>query len=84
MDGATLLGSFAGFLTTAAFIPQVWKTWKTKSASDLSLAMFSIFSFGVLCWLGYGIWIDQIPIIFWNTVTLMLALALLVMKLKYS
>lgn len=83
MEGAALLGGFAGFLTTAAFVPQVWKTWKTKSASDLSLAMLSIFSFGVFCWLIYGVLISQLPIIFWNAVTLILALALLVMKLKY-
>jgi len=84
MENITLLGSLAGFFTTAAFVPQVWKTWKTKSASDLSLAMFSVFSLGVLCWLIYGIMIAQTPIIFWNSVTLILALALLVMKLKFG
>jgi MtN3 and saliva related transmembrane protein len=78
------LGYFAGFLTTAAFVPQVWKTWKSKSATDLSLAMFSVFSVGVFCWLVYGIMIAQIPIIFWNVITLVLALALLAMKLKYD
>ena len=84
MDNATLLGSLAGFLTTAAFVPQVWKTWKSKSASDLSLTMFSVFSLGVLCWLIYGIMIAQAPVIFWNVVTLILALAILAMKLKYD
>ncbi len=84
MDHATLLGSFAGFLTTAAFVPQVWKTWKSKSAADLSLAMFSVFSLGVLCWLIYGIMIAQFPIIFWNVITLILSSALLAMKLKYD
>ncbi|MBT5471103.1 MAG: SemiSWEET transporter [Nitrospina sp.] len=84
MDATTLLGYFAGFLTTAAFVPQVWKTWKSKSATDLSLAMFSVFSVGVFCWLVYGIMIAQIPIIFWNVITLVLALALLAMKLKYD
>ncbi len=84
MDNATLLGCFAGFLTTAAFVPQVWKTWKSKSASDLSLAMFSVFSIGVLCWLVYGIMIAQTPMIFWNAVTLVLALIILGMKLKFG
>ena len=84
MDATTLLGYFAGFLTTAAFVPQVWKTWKSKSATDLSLAMFSVFSVGVFCWLVYGIMIAQIPIIFWNVISLVLALALLAMKLKYD
>jgi MtN3 and saliva related transmembrane protein len=84
MDSTTLIGYFAGFLTTVAFVPQVLKTWKSKSASDLSLGMFLVFSLGVLCWLIYGILLVEVPIVFWNTVTLILALALLIMKLKFD
>jgi MtN3 and saliva related transmembrane protein len=84
MDSATLVGYFAGFLTTVAFVPQVLKTWKSKSASDLSLGMFSVFSLGVLCWLIYGILLAKPPMILWNAVTLFLALTLLVMKLKFD
>jgi MtN3 and saliva related transmembrane protein len=84
MDSATLIGFFAGFLTTVAFVPQVLKTWKSKSASDLSLGMFLVFSLGVLCWLIYGVLLAEVPIIFWNTVTLILSLALLIMKLKFD
>jgi len=84
MDNATLVGYFAGFLTTVSFVPQVLKTWKSKSASDLSLGMFSAFSLGVLCWLIYGVLLGEFPMIFWNAVTLIFALALLVMKLKFD
>ena len=84
MDSATLIGYFAGFLTTVAFVPQVLKTWKSKSASDLSLGMFLVFSLGVLLWLIYGMLLAEAPIVFWNTVTLILALALLIMKLKFD
>jgi MtN3 and saliva related transmembrane protein len=84
MDSATLIGYFAGFLTTFAFIPQVLKTWKSKSASDLSLGMFSVFSLGVLCWLIYGLILAEAPMVFWNAVTLILASALLVMKMKFE
>ena len=84
MVSATLIGYFAGFLTTVAFVPQVLKTWKSKSASDLSLGMFLVFSLGVLCWLIYGVLLAEVPIIFWNTVTLILSLALLIMKLKFD
>jgi MtN3 and saliva related transmembrane protein len=84
MDNATLVGYFAGFLTTVSFVPQVLKTWKSKSASDLSLGMFSAFSLGVLCWLIYGVLLGEFPMIFWNAVTLTFALALLVMKLKFD
>ena len=84
MSTTTVVGFFAGFLTTVSFLPQVVKTWKTRSASDLSLGMFSVFSVGVLFWLVYGFLIQEPPMIIWNSVTLILVLAILVMKLKFD
>jgi len=84
MNTSTMVGFFAGFLTTISFLPQIVKTWKTKSASDLSLGMFSVFSVGVLFWLVYGFLIQESPMILWNSVTLILVLAILVMKLKFD
>ena len=84
MSTSVMLGYFAGFLTTVSFLPQLIKTWKSKSASDLSLGMFSVFSVGVVCWLCYGLLIHESPIIFWNIVTLVMVLAILVMKLKFD
>lgn len=84
LEHADLLGTVAGTLTTAAFVPQVLKTWKSRSADDVSLAMFLIFSAGVLLWLIYGMLIGAAPIIIANTVTLALALAILVMKLRFK
>ena len=84
MSATTMLGYFAGFLTTISFLPQVMKIWKSRSASDLSLGMFSIFSVGVMCWLVYGFLLQETPMIFWNAVTLVLALTILVMKLKFD
>ncbi len=80
----TILGYLAGLLTTAAFVPQVIKTWKSRSAHDLSLGMFSILSVGVFCWLVYGFLLNEGPIILWNLITLVLVMALLVMKLKFK
>jgi MtN3 and saliva related transmembrane protein len=84
MSLITILGLLAGALTTTAFIPQVLKTWKTKSAKDLSLGMYIIFCMGVLLWLIYGIVISDIPVIVTNVVTLVLALTLLYFKLFYK
>ena len=78
------LGYLAGFLTTLAFVPQVIKTWRTKSTKDISLGMFLIFNLGVFFWLIYGFLINQGPVILWNLVTLILASAILMMKLKYK
>ncbi len=84
MGSAAMMGYLAGFLTTVAFVPQVVKTWKSKSTEDLSLGMFATFCSGVFCWLMYGILIGDGPIILWNGITLTLALCILAMKLKYK
>jgi MtN3 and saliva related transmembrane protein len=78
-----MLGLVAGSLTTAAFLPQVLKTWKTRSAKDLSLGMFSLFCLGVALWLVYGIMVNDVPVIAANLITLMLASTLLFFKLRW-
>jgi MtN3 and saliva related transmembrane protein len=83
MNGVDLLGTLAGLLTTAAFVPQVIKTWRSRSAEDISLVMYSLFSAGVLLWLLYGIALRSLPIVAANGVTLVLALSVLVLKLYY-
>jgi len=84
MDTTTALGLLAGTLTTIAFVPQLTKTWKTKSAEDISFGMFAIFCTGVLLWLLYGVLIGALPVILANSVTLVLAGAILVLKLRYG
>ena len=84
MDATNILGMTAGGLTTVAFLPQVIKTWKTKSAADISSGMFVMFSSGVFLWLLYGFAIGASPIIIANAVTLALALLILILKLHYQ
>lgn len=83
MNQVQILGLVAGSLTTAAFLPQVIKTWKSRSAKDLSLGMFSLFCLGVALWLIYGFIVQDIPVIAANLVTLMLASTLLFFKLRF-
>jgi MtN3 and saliva related transmembrane protein len=85
MDGLiTGIGSLAGLLTTAAFIPQVWKIYQTKSGKDISGRMFWLFSVGIALWLVYGMLLRSIPLIVSNVVTLVLSLTILVLKYRYS
>ena len=79
-----IVGSLAGAFTTISFVPQVVKTWRSGCAEDLSLFMFALFSAGVLLWLVYGIALGSLPIVFANGVTLVLALIILLLKLRYS
>jgi len=84
MDYITLIGALAGILTTTAFLPQVIKTWKTKQTKDISLGMFAILTIGVVLWLVYGILINSLPVIISNVVTFILALAILILKIRYK
>jgi len=79
-----LIGAVAGALTTIAFIPQVWRIWRTRSARDLSLPMYVTFTSGVALWFLYGLSLGALPIIVGNGITLLLAATVLAMKLKFG
>lgn len=79
-----LIGMIAGTLTTIAFVPQVWRVWKTRSTSDISLGMYLVFTTGVGFWLAYGLMLGAWPIILANTVTLALTGTVLALKLRHG
>ena len=78
------IGFFAAFCTTIAFLPQAVKVYKTKSTKDISLLMFVIFTVGVASWLAYGVYLNDLPLITANTITLILSLFILFYKIKYK
>ena len=84
MDALTALGLTAATLTTCSFVPQLTKIWRTKSTHDLSYGMFGAFSVGILLWLIYGVLRDDLPIIVANAITLVLSVAILVLKIRYD
>ncbi len=84
MNTIDSLGMLAGILTTLSFIPQVIKTWRSKSAADISTGMFILFSLGVTLWMIYGLYLHAMPIILANGITLLLAITVLIMKYRYS
>jgi len=81
---AETLGLMAGTLTTASFIPQVWKIWKTRSARDLSWGMVAVFTVGTFLWLLYGINVGSTSIMTANAITFGLSLAICIMKLRFE
>lgn len=83
MTFVTLLGLVAGTLTTFAFFPQLLKTWKSRSADDISLTWISTFSSGIFLWLLYGFFIGSLPVILSNGITLVLTLVILFFKMTY-
>lgn len=78
------IGSIAATLTTTAFIPQAWQVWRTRHTKDISLGMYAIFTSGVALWAIYGVMIASWPIIIANCITLLLAGAVLVMKIRFG
>ena len=85
MTGMTdAIGFLAGALTTIAFVPQALKIYTTKSGKDVSARMLLIFSAGVILWLTYGIMIESLPVILANVVTLILSVAIIVLKIRYG
>ncbi|WP_462250058.1 SemiSWEET transporter [Ekhidna sp.] len=78
-----LIGYIAAFLTTVSFAPQALKTIKTKSTEGISLVMYILFTSGIVCWLIYGIFLDELPIILANSITLILSIIILTYKVKH-
>lgn len=77
-----LIGILAGVCTTVSFVPQVLHIRKTRNTTSISLGMYIVFCTGLALWLIYGIQIQAISIILANSVTLVLASYILIMKFK--
>ena len=77
-----LIGYPAAILTTAAFVPQAWKSWRTRDLSGISLPMYALFTLGVAFWLAYGLLVGSAPIVIGNGITLALAAVVLWLKLN--
>lgn len=77
-----LIGYAAAFLTTVAFVPQVYRSWRTRDLSGISLPMYALFTGGVALWFVYGILIGSLPVILANGITLLLSSLVLMLKLQ--
>jgi MtN3 and saliva related transmembrane protein len=78
------IGFLAGFCSSVSFVPQVYKTWKTKSAKDVSIQMFLVYTLAVTLWIIYGIANKNLPILITNAVVFVLSSAQIILKIKYD
>jgi MtN3 and saliva related transmembrane protein len=78
-----VIGYLAACLTTLSFLPQAVHTFRTRDVSGISLGMYTMFTSGVALWLVYGVLAAAWPVVAANAVTLVLAVAILGMKLRY-
>jgi MtN3 and saliva related transmembrane protein len=84
MLSTELIGYVAACLTTTSFVPQAWKTFRSKDVSGISLGMYSLFTTGLALWLAYGLLLKSWPMVIANVITLTLACIILGMKLRYN
>jgi len=84
MNWITAIGLVAAALTTVSFLPQVIKILKTKHTKDISLLMYVSFITGIILWLVYGISLKELPIIIGNGITFILAVIVLILKIRYG
>ncbi len=84
MNWVTVMGLAAGMCTTAAFLPQVIKIFRTKKTEDISLLMYIVLTVGIALWIMYGWLNEDIPLVLANGITFILASSILAMKLRHG
>jgi len=84
LSGSDAIGMAAGVLTTVAFVPQLVRILRTRSAYDVSWLMFCILAIGSTLWLWYGVSLGSLPLVVTNLVTLTLQLAIFFLKIRYG
>jgi len=83
MEFAELFG-YAGTVTAVSFmIPQVWKTWRTKSVRDISWGMLAILFLNCIFWFIYGVLLDRAPLMLANGVAFVVICAQIALKVRY-
>lgn len=84
MPTIEIIGLIAAACTTLAFVPQVFKAWRYKSTQDISMTMYLVLLVGLILWLIYGMYHDSLAIILANTVTGVLVLFMLFLKIRHK
>lgn len=84
MNNLDILGLVASFFTTSSFVPQVWKTWKTRDVGGISLPTYLILTIGLGLWLIYGIYKNNLPLMVANALMVVLTGMITVMKMVFN
>ena len=82
MDFTPMLGTVAGVVSTLAFLPQVFKIWRTRSTKDISLGMYSLYSLGLVLWGLYALMIESWPLLMTEIITGVMTGYILMIKVK--
>ena len=84
MSIITAIGFIAAICTTTSFLPQAFKTLKTKKTKELSLPTYIILATGVALWTVYGFYTKDMPVFISNGLTLLFVLPILITKVQHG
>ncbi|MEI6069606.1 MAG: SemiSWEET transporter [Methylococcaceae bacterium] len=84
MTSVDILGLIATCFTTSSFMPQVWRTWRTRDVSGISLATYVVLTIGLTIWLIYGLFKGDLPLVVANSVMVTLTIAISAMKVVFN
>jgi MtN3 and saliva related transmembrane protein len=79
-----IIGLLGGTLSCITFVPQIFKTWKSKSVKDISVSSFLIVVASTIVWVVYGLLINSISVVSTNIVVFFTAIIMLWMKWKFT
>ena len=82
MESVDIMGFIAGILVVISLLPQVIKSWKTRSTRDISIWRYIIYIIGLVLWITYAIIIKNAPVAAMNSFGLVLALIILGLKIR--
>ena len=82
MTYITVIGLVAAVCTTISFMPQIYQVYRTKQTRDLSLPTFILLTIGIFLWLVYGVLLKSLPIVLANTLTLVMCIYVVIMKIR--
>lgn len=80
----TIVGYMATVTGTCVMLPQVYKTFKTKSVEDVSWGMLVIYFFNGIFWLTYGVLLGAAPLIITNLLALIICTTQITLQVKYA
>jgi MtN3 and saliva related transmembrane protein len=84
MTSLDVLGLIATCFTTSSFVPQVWRTWRTRDVSGISLVTYVVITIGLGLWLVYGVLRGDLPLVIANSVMVVLTAAITAMKIAFT
>ncbi len=79
-----LIGYLAGFIIAVSLTPQVIKAWKTRSTKDISITWTALYLAGLSLWIIYGFGIGSLPLMIAVSIEALMAVSLLILKLRYG